>query len=183
MQTLSFWHFSVSKSLQIAEKIIKINLKNLQCIFIYELWTIYINKTISLRCELSGITRPFSCREENWIREELTLRALSEQWLILACFESQGYVKESILLEREYIMPGEVKKLNLLEIHKWRVQAQCYIPKFPSFIVFQAGTRWGERDGKAVLEFAGDLFGLRELSRPAQLWERKKIHLYCASGT
>lgn len=54
----------------------------------------------------------------------------------------------------EYIAPGEVKKLNLLEILQWRVQAQCYIPKFPPFIAFQAGTRGGDIGEEAVLEFA-----------------------------
>lgn len=69
--------------------------------------------------------------------------------------------------------------------------------------MFQAGTRGGDTDEEAVREFAGDLFGLRELSRPAswalkkkchrgdalggekrkKMWERKKIHLYCVLGT
>lgn len=77
------------------------------------------------------------------------------------------------------------------------VQAQRYISKFPPYFVFQAGTRGGE---EAVLEFAGDLFGLREWSRSASwtikkktqrgclrrekkekknMWERKKNYPYC----
>lgn len=56
MQTLSFWHFSISKALQTLWTCRKYNYnksQNLHYIFIYELWTIYINNTISLQCEVS----------------------------------------------------------------------------------------------------------------------------------
>lgn len=49
-----FLFLKLSKPCEPAENIIKINLKKLHYIFIYELWTIYINNTISLQCEVSG---------------------------------------------------------------------------------------------------------------------------------
>lgn len=75
----------------------------------------------------------------------------------------------------EYIMPGEIKKLNLLEVLQWKVQTQCYMLKRHPFTVFQARTRGGDIGEEVVWEFTADLFGLRELSRPAS-WTIKKKH-------
>ena len=48
--------------------------------------------------------------------------------------------------------------------------------------MFQAGTRGGDIDEEAVLEFAGVLFGLRELSGPASRTIKKKHRRGDASG-
>lgn len=70
-------------------------------------------------------------------------------------------------------MLGEVKKLNLLEILQWKVQAQCYVPKFPPFVVFQAGSSGGDTDEEAVLNSQGTCLGW-EISRPEPSAPQKK---------
>lgn len=56
-------------------------------------------------------------------------------------------------------MLGEVKKLNLSEILQWKVQAQCYVLKFPPLVVFQAGTSGGDIDEEGVLNSQGTCLG------------------------
>lgn len=52
-----------------------------------------------------------------------------------------------------------MKKLNLLEILQWKVHSQCYVPKFPPFVVFQSGTSGGDIDEVAVLNSQGTCLG------------------------
>lgn len=59
----------------------------------------------------------------------------------------------------EYITLGEVKKLNLFGILQWKFQAQCYVPKFLLFVVFQAGTSGEDINGKATLNSQGTCLG------------------------
>ena len=117
-----------------------------------ELFILTIWFCSSVRCQV--LLDPSSCRGENQIGEEFNLRAEANSYMFWISRISQGELLEYIRLE--------VKKLNLLEILQWRVQTQCYIPKFPPFVTFQAGTRWGDTVEEAVLEFTGDLFGLRD---------------------